>query len=239
MSFLAPLLEIQDLDLAADAARERSLTLPERESIPLLASALSEIEAQLAAAREERSGFEGEEEEIGLAVSQLVRDIEAAEVERYSGKRIDRDEAKAHDDSQEKRRAKQSELEEREMALLESIEAVEHRIIEHESARAANREDAAKAEAQIRQVEADVAKAVERLGEERAKIAPQVPDDVLSTYERVRVHPRMRGRGAAQLVDGFCQGCRIKLPSLEKTRMLAKPEDAVITCPQCQRVLVR
>ena len=62
---------------------------------------------------------------------------------------------------------------------------------------------------------------------------------VLSAYERVRDQKGKAGRGAAVLDKGDCQGCRIKLPSLEKKRLLAEPEDALIQCPQCRLVLVR
>ena len=133
MSFLAPLLEIQTLDLAADAERRRSAKLPEREALPILAAKLIEIDGRLANARAERVQQGTEEEEIGVAVSQIVADIEAAEVERYSGKRKNQDEAVAHKESQQQLHEKQNALEEQEMALLESIEAVDDRIREEES----------------------------------------------------------------------------------------------------------
>ena len=124
MSFLAPLLEVQDLDSAADAARTRSATLPEREAIPLLEAKLAEIKSLLSSATEERAQKQTEEEQIAEQVTQVARDIEAAEVERYSGKRKNQDEAAAHNESQAGLHEKQASLEEREMELLEEIEAV-------------------------------------------------------------------------------------------------------------------
>ncbi len=239
MSFLAPLLEIQTLDLAADAARKRSAGLPEREALPVAAAKLIEIDARLAAAQADRALREAEEEEVGIAVSQIVKDIEAAEVERYSGKRKNQDEASAHKEAQEKLHEKQTAYEEQEMALLEAIEAVDDRIREQEAARAANRVDAEGIEQAIRKVEQEVSVELEGLAKERQGIMASVPDDIISTYDRVRGQAQKGGRGAATLADGRCGGCRIKLPSLEKTKMLASPEDALIQCPQCRRVLVR
>ena len=100
MALLDILLEIQDLDLAADAARDRSANLPERESLPLLDRALAEIETQSISTQTEQAALRSEEEEVGTEVTEIAREIEAAEVERYSGKRFDRDDAKAHDESQ-------------------------------------------------------------------------------------------------------------------------------------------
>jgi predicted nucleic acid-binding Zn-ribbon protein len=239
MSFLAPLLEVQELDVAADAARRRSEELPEREAIPALAGKLREIEAGLATATAERSEKETEEVQIASEVTQVARDIETAEVERYSGKRKNQDEAADHDASQQRLRERQSELEEREMALLEEIEAVDERIAQAEAARSANSAESERVGELVRKVEADVVVETARLGEEREKILGKVPAAVLATYERVRSQPQKGGRGAALLEVGRCGGCRIKLPSLEKTRMMAEPEDTVIQCPQCRRVLVR
>lgn len=239
MSFLAPLLEIQTLDLTADAARKRSAELSEREALPVVATKLVEIEARLAAARADRALRETEEEELGVAVSQIVKDIEAAEVERYSGKRKNQDEAADHKASQEKLHEKQEAFEEQEMELLEAIEAIDERIRTEEAARSANRADAERIEEAIRKVENEVSLELDRLAQERQGIMANVPDDILSTYDRVRAQARKGGRGAAVLADSRCGGCRIKLPSLEKTKMLAAPEDALIQCPQCRRVLVR
>jgi hypothetical protein len=239
MSFLAPLIEVQDLDLAADAATVRSAKLPEREAVPLLEAKLAEIDSTLAAATVERAGKETEEEQVGREVTQVVRDIEEAEVERYSGKRKNQDEAAAHSESQQRLHDKQTALEEREMELLEEIEAVEARIAEQESARAVNRAEAEKVAKAILKVEEEVRVELGRLSDTREKIASGIPAGLFSAYERVRAQPQKGGRGAALLAEGRCGGCRIKLPSLEKSRMLAEPEDALIQCPQCRRVLVR
>ena len=239
MSFLAPLLEVQDLDLAADAARTRSAKLPERQAIPLLEAELGEINSRLAAANAARAEKQTEEERISQEVSQIARDIESAEVERYSGKRLNQDEAAAHTESQERLHEKQTLLEASEMELLEVIEAVESRIEEQESARAANRAESERVVEAIRKIEGEVLAELGSLAEAREKIAESIPLDLLSAYERVRAQPQKGGRGAAILAKGRCGACRIKLPSLEKTRMLAEPEEALIQCPQCRRILVR
>ncbi|MAG31448.1 MAG: hypothetical protein CL908_11240 [Deltaproteobacteria bacterium] len=239
MSFLTPLLEIQDLDLASDAARERSAALPEREALPALERELAEIDAAVAAAEAERTASAADEERLGLEVGQVARDIEDAEVERYAGKRIDRDEAVAHDASQAALREKQEGLEEQEMELLEKIDAIEQRLAEQESARAANRLEAEKNSVSIEKVESEVAAELERLSAARFGLEQRIPEAIYAVYDRIREQPRSGGRGAASLVDRRCGTCRIKLPSLEHSRMQAEPEDALIQCPQCRRVLVR
>ena len=239
MSFLAPLLQVQDLDLAADGALKRARELSERERLPAIAAKIAAAESERSTAQAERTTLEASEEELSRAVEQIAKDIEAADVERYSGKHKDRDEAVAHDEAQQARREEQAAFEEKEMELLEAIEGVESRIEAKESAIANFRADSAKLSELIQKVEREVEAEVARLGDTRSTLVSRIPEEVLATYERVRAQPRNGGRGATHLDDGRCKGCQIKLPSLEKKRMMAEEEDALIQCPQCRRVLVR
>lgn len=239
MSLLEPLLEILDLDLAAEAARARSSELPERAALPQLQAERTRIEAEIAAAEVERVETQAEEERLGSEVSQLARDIETADLERYSGKRMDRDEAAAHDASQHELRERKDALEAQELALLERLEAVEQRLESASTVRSAKGLEIERAERAICAVEAEVASEIARLLSARERIAPKIPPVILAAYDRVREQPRAGGRGAAPLKDGRCGACRIALPSHVKAKMLAEPDDALIQCPQCRRVLVR
>ncbi len=71
----------------------------------------------------------------------------------------------------------------------------------------------------------------------RAAAAAEVPGDVLGAYEATR--SRMGGIGAARLVGNRCEGCHLEIPSAELEEVRRAPEDAVVTCPECLRILVR
>ena len=239
MSYLAPLLEVQELDLAVDVARKRALELPERAALPRLTERIAQVEAELAGALRERAELEQAEHALAGEDEQLGRDLEAAELARYSGRRKDRDEAVAHDASQQAKRDEKAAIEARELALLESIDALEERIVSIETTRASLRAESERLVEAIEKAERELAAVVTDLVESRANLARPLPEPVLVAYERVRLQPRSGGRGATALVDGRCTGCRIQLPSLERKRILEEPEDAAIQCPQCRRVLVR
>ena len=78
-----------------------------------------------------------------------------------------------------------------------------------------------------------------RLEEERRGKAGDVPSEILVTYEKLRTRERLVGRAAAPIVEGGCEGCHMKLPVLEYNRMKSKPEDALLLCIHCGRILVR
>ena len=239
MSLLAPLLQIQELDLAVDALRQKAEKLPERAALPKLAKGLAAIDAELAKIRSEGQARVQEEAELGRSVSQVAKEIEAAEVERYSGKRIDRDEAAEHKASQAALREKQSEYEEQELELLMAIEKLETALNEQNAARAENLSETEKAQAVLLKAEEAINSEVAVLAGDREGLIKGIPAPVLSAYERVRAQERARGRRVAPLEGGRCTGCRIKLPSIEFRKMLAEPEEALLQCPQCRRVLIR
>jgi len=239
MSLLDPLLEIQELDLAADAARDRCAQLAERATLPLLHRALDEIQTRLNAALAEQDELLSEEEQIGVEVSRVVHEVEAAEVKRYSGKHFDREEASAHDAAQAALRERKLQLEDRELRLLELIEGVEARIAELQSEMATNRAEADRVAQTIETVESETTAERAHLLESRAALAAGLPANILTAYDRVRVQPRAGGRASAALSKGQCGACQIKLPVHENAKMLLEPEDALIQCPQCRRVLVR
>lgn len=236
---VGPLLSLQELDLAADAAEARSRDLPERATLPKLEAALVEIERRLTEARDEQTKLQAEEERLGLQVSQIAKEIEASELERYSGKHLSRDDSNAHDASQRERREKKDALEAQELELLESLEEVESRIVAIDADKTTNRREAQNLSHLIRKVEEEVASELKNLADRRLGMAPEISEQILSAYDRVRKQPQSGGRGAAHISDGRCSACRIKLPSHEKAKMLAEPPDAVIQCPQCRRVLIR
>ncbi len=239
MSLLAPLLQIQELDLAAGALRLKAEELPERAALPKLAKKLTAIDAELAKIRSAGQARVQQESELGRSVSQVAKDIEAAEVERYSGKRIDRDQAVEHKASQAALREKQSEYEEQELELLLAIEKLEAALNEQNAARAENLSETEKAQATLQNAETEIESEIASLMQKREGLMQGLPVPVLSAYDRVRAQERARGRGVAPLEEGRCTGCRIKLPSIELRKMVAEPEEALLQCPQCRRVLIR
>jgi len=85
------------------------------------------------------------------------------------------------------------------------------------------------------QVTIDTELAAEEAG--RGERAVGLPADIVSLYEQLRA--RHGGVGAAPLVGGQCHGCYLALPATEVDRIKREPPDALVTCDQCGRILVR
>ena len=70
----------------------------------------------------------------------------------------------------------------------------------------------------------------------RAETARAVPDELRARYDAAM--NRAGGSGAAQVVDGRCDGCRIALAPLDYDRFKSLTADTVMDCPECGRLLL-
>lgn len=71
---------------------------------------------------------------------------------------------------------------------------------------------------------------------ERVAIAQNVPDDLIALYDKLRAQ---YGLGAAALRARRCEGCRLELNGADLRELAAQPDDEVLRCPECSRILVR
>jgi predicted nucleic acid-binding Zn-ribbon protein len=85
--------------------------------------------------------------------------------------------------------------------------------------------------------EALIDKELEHLTAERARTADGIPSDLLGTYDRLRA--RLDGVAVAHLNGNRCDGCHLTLPAVELDRIRHLPPQAIVTCDQCGRILVR
>lgn len=72
---------------------------------------------------------------------------------------------------------------------------------------------------------------------EREPLATDLPADLTALYDRLR--SAKAGIGAAELRARQCGGCRLSLDPAELAIIKAAPEDDVVRCEECQRILVR
>ena len=72
---------------------------------------------------------------------------------------------------------------------------------------------------------------------EREQTVRNVPADLLTLYDKLR--GQHGGVGAAALVQRRCEGCRLELNAADLREIAAEPDDAVLRCPECSRILVR
>ena len=94
----------------------------------------------------------------------------------------------------------------------------------------------AELQAQIKDLQSSLDDELIALATTRDETARAVPADLRVRYDAALA--RDGGSGAAQVIEGRCDGCRIALAPLDYDRFKSLPEDTFMDCPECDRILL-
>lgn len=129
-----------------------------------------------------------------------------------------------------------SHSEDRELETLSEIEPLEvsRAALTGAAVPLARRREALRAT--IDQLNASLDDELVALREDRTRRAHAVPDELRTRYDAALA--RAGGSGAAQVVDGRCDGCRLALAPLDLDRWRHHAESLTFSCPECGRLLL-
>jgi predicted nucleic acid-binding Zn-ribbon protein len=234
---LHALLTVQERDTQADQLRHRRAHLPERARLDAVGAELAGIETDGAVVTGERdelarrqAGLESELADIERRTTDLDRRMRSGAVTASR----DLQAMAGQVDAMKRRR---SDLEDADLEVLEALDPLEKRVADLQERWAALDREAAELRTAIAAEEKVIdAQLAEVLEARRAAAAP-IPPALMVTYERLR--QRLGGVGAAALVGASCGGCHLTLSAGALDRIRRLPPDAVTTCEQCGRILVR
>jgi len=239
MSLLAPLLEVQELDLEADRRKLERENLPERDALKACGEEIAGNDRLQAKCRTELENLARSDREVAGQVSMVASAAEEVEGRLYSGTVTAPKELEALQEELRLTREKQAGLEESELEVMEAIEAQESELARLAEARADAERRSDEIAEKIRNEEARIDGELEVLAGKRQAPLATLPAGFIEIYSALREKPRLGGRAASALTNGLCQGCRVSLPRMDMSRILAEPEDAQVQCPHCARLLVR
>ena len=231
------LLDLQQLDSTLDRLAHRRRTLPELAQI-------SELEGRIAQLADDAILIETEDSDLGREQSKLEGDIDVVRTRQQKDQqRLDTGQVSSPRELEnlqseiESLKRRQTELEDEELEIMERREAVQRRLAEVKDERssltlqlteAVQRRDAAFAE-----IDAEN----EKTTQQRSETVATLQADLVELYEKLRVSSS--GVGAAALHRGRCEGCHLQLNTTDLNRLREAPEDDVVRCEECRRILVR
>ena len=130
-----------------------------------------------------------------------------------------------------------SELEEVELEVMMRIDGLDARINALASERDALDKEIASLRVEKEQAISEIESMMKKTEQDRSELASSVEPELLALYEKVR--GSADGIGAARLHNGQCEGCHLALNAAEVTRLKALPDDEVVRCEECRRILIR
>lgn len=130
-----------------------------------------------------------------------------------------------------------STLEDAELEVMEDLERAQAELIDvtgdHDALVAELTQVKNARDAALEAIDAEIA----TVTADRSAVAETIPTPLAELYEKVR--GQQGGLGAAALRARRCEGCRLEINSADLREIAAQPDDDVVRCPECSRILVR
>lgn len=231
------LINLQQLDTSIDQLRHRRSTLPQ---ISVIAdksaardAAASERDAVWASLRELRAA-EKEAEDHASTCEEKAAAIDAS---LYDGSVVAHKELESLQAERAQLMERQRAFEDTALELMEQAEPIEADLAARDAAIAALADDIDALEEELVVARAEIDAEIDAVGQERADAAAALSPDLLASYETLR--SQLGGVAVARLVGGVCDGCHLQIPAVDLDRIRHTPEDTMVHCPECQRILVR
>lgn len=231
------LLAVQRHDTTVDQLRHRARSLRERTTLAEVVARRAEIDAQLAEIARQVDDLAGRQRALEDQIAAAAARRHELDDRMRTGAGYSARDLQAMDQEVSQLGRHQAALEEQELALLEEEEPLDAELSELRAT--AERLAAEAAELAAFVADQQAALDAEAGAEEgrRDEAAARVPDALLARYEALR--QRKGGVGAAALVGDRCDGCHLVLPAVDLDRIRHLPPDEVVSCPECDRILVR
>jgi predicted nucleic acid-binding Zn-ribbon protein len=230
------LLALQQIDSDIIQLEHRIKNLPLAAQLDKATQSLISSKNLLIAAETEKSDIKHELSRSEVDVEQVVSRIEKDEKRLAAGTGSPKElEQIQHElSSLAKRR---SELEEVELEILVCIEGIDERIKSLVSEVSNWESEVAKLKAQLDSEINELNSAKTRDIEARTELAKSIDAELLQLYEKIR--SASDGVGAARLAGAKCEGCHLTMNSAEVTRIKSLPDDELVRCEECRRILIR
>ena len=230
------LLALQALDSSLMQLEHKSKSLPASKLIEEKSSRLASVKDLIVAAETEKSDIKFELSKSESDVEQVVSRIEKDEKRLAAGQGTPKElEQLQHElGSLAKRRA---ELEEVELEVMVKVEALDKHIATLSAERDALNQELEALKVSLSGDLSEIESAKAKNSSERAALATSIVGDLIALYEKIR--GSSDGVGAARLAQGKCEGCHLTMNAAEVARVKALPDDEVVRCEECRRILVR
>ena len=231
------LLVVQELDTTIDQRKHRIAHHPTKIEITAIEERVTEVAATV-------SEVEARRHDLQRGLKRLADEVALIDDKRgqidgklYDGSVTGTKDLLALQDEAKMLLDRKTSMEDDELEIMESVEEVEAELAPSVAAReelAAERSRLESAMAtDIAEIHADLA----MVEGTRVDAAEAVPADLLAHYERLRID--FGGVAVAKLHGSTCDGCHMTLSAVAIDQIKKQPDDAVVTCDDCGRLLIR
>jgi predicted nucleic acid-binding Zn-ribbon protein len=231
------LLDVQVLDSSLARLAHRRATLPELDQIESLRARDDEITDDIVRAETENSDLGREQARVDADVEIVRGRMERDQKRLDSGQVGSPRELENLQSEIQSLHKRQSDLEDAELEIMEQREAIELRIKALRSEQEQVGSSLTLGEQQRDATWSEIDAETEKSTAQRAELVATLPEDLVALYEKLRASSG--GVGAAALHRGRCEGCHLQLNTTDLLHLRDAPEDDIVRCEECRRILIR
>jgi predicted nucleic acid-binding Zn-ribbon protein len=231
------LLELADIDAELGRIEHRRRGLPEHEQITALEARDAGLRDSIASLTAQNSDLKREQAKAEADVEQVRSRIDRDRQRLDGGLVSSPKELENLQSEVQSLLRRQSDLEEIVLDVMERREGAQAALDQANADRVAVGEEIGSV---IAARDATLAELGEQSGKaegRRGEVVGDMPADLLELYDKLRV--QHGGVGAAALRQRRCQGCNLTLNTVEVNAIRSAPDDEVLRCEECRRILVR
>ena len=231
------LLELADIDAELGRIAHRRRGLPEHAEITRLEGRDTELRDSVAAMTARSSDLSREQAKAEADVEQVRSRIDRDRKRLDSGMVNSPKELENLQSEIQSLQRRQSDLEEIVLDVMERRETTQSSLESAATERASIEAELAAVIAARDAALADLDEQASTASERRARVIEAIAGDLVELYDKLRA--QHGGVGAAALRQQRCQGCNLTLNTVDLNAIRAAPEDEVLRCEECRRILVR
>ena len=229
------ILRLAELDLKLNSLNQKIISLPESVTLKELTIEFETTRDLRIAAETELSDMSAEINRAESDVEQVVNRIEKDEKRLNAGQGTPKElEQMQHELLS--LNARRAELEEIELEVMLSVDAIKERIKElkeKESALQVQLEAASLAkENALNSINSEISAS----SQQRSQISAETDKALIDLYEKIHANGVT---GAAKLANRKCGGCNLAINAGDLTKLLGLPAEEVARCEECRCILVR
>jgi predicted nucleic acid-binding Zn-ribbon protein len=231
------ILQIQALDVSLRQLNHRIENHPARLGIAEIDGELANHDQAVAEVAEHQHELQRQqkriEDEVALVADKRL-DIDG---KLYGGEVTGSKELLALQDEAASLLNRQTQMEDDDLLIMEQLEEVDSKLAVLAEARAAFEQQRAAQEAELQSAVAEIEAEIRTVAGQREAEARSANVELLATYKGLM--RQFDGVAVARLVGSRCDGCHMQLSAVAIDQIGKMPEDAVVTCEECGRLLVR
>jgi predicted nucleic acid-binding Zn-ribbon protein len=231
------LLELADIDAELGRIEHRRRGIPQHAELARLEARDDELRDSIAALTAQNSDLKREQAKAEGDVAQVRARIDRDRQRLDSGMVNSPRELESLQSEVQSLHRRQSDLEEVVLDVMERRETAQGTLEQATAEREQLRSDLISVTAARDAALAELAEQSVKAGDHRMEVTAAIPPDLLELYDKLRA--QHGGVGAAALRQRRCQGCNLTLNTVDLNAIRAAPDDEVLRCEECRRILVR